>query len=105
MSFLELFDAEIASLQAQLDAVKAERRKTKDLASHRTGMKRNIEAILKGKKGRDVFYRNLLEQMVGYKYNRVELRLNHLPQEFQFTLEPCKGKNHYPKRTVPASVQ
>ncbi len=105
MSFMELFDEEIASLQAQLDAMKIEKRKTKDLASHRTGMKRNIEAILKGKKGRDVFYRNLLEQMVVYKDNRVELRLNHLPQEFQFTLDPCKGKNHYPKRTTPASAQ
>ena len=103
MSFLELFDTEIASLQAQLDAVNEDRRKTKDLASHRTGMKRNIEAILKGKKGRDVFYRNLLEQMVVYKDNRVELRLNHLPQEFQFTLEPCKGKNHYTKRTASAA--
>ena len=103
MSFLELFDTEIASLQAQLDAVQAERRKTKDLASHRTGMKRNIEAILKGKKGQDVFYRNLLEQMVVYRDNRVELRLNHLPQEFHFNLEPCKGKNHYPKRKSPAA--
>lgn len=103
MSFLELFDAEIAGLQAQLDAVKAERRKTKDLASHRTGMKRNIEAILKGKKGQDMFYQNLLEQMVVYKDNRVELRLNHLLQEFYFNLEPCKGKNHYPKRKSPAA--
>ena len=103
MSLMELFDEEIASLQAQLDVVKAERRKTKDLVSHRTGMKRNIEAILKGKKGQDVFYRNLLEQMVVYKDNRVEIQLNHLPQEFHFNLEPCRGKNHYPKRKSPAA--
>ena len=67
-------------------------------------MKRNIEAILKGKKGRDIFYRNHLEQMVLHKDNTLELRLNYLPQEFRFVLEHCKGKNYYPKHTDPADA-
>ena len=55
-------------------------------------MQKKITAIVGGETDSEVFYKNLLDHMVVYKENKVEVCLNRLPQKWIFALEPlCRN--------------
>lgn len=89
----ERYDRELFALQKRLDAVKSRARIAYGTDTLREDIKKHVAAIVNNAEASDVFYKNILERMVVYKDQRIEVKLNHLPQKWIFVLESLRDVN------------
>lgn len=83
----ERYNRGLSALQNRLDEVKAKENSTNEMANLQDDVKKSIAAIVNGTVNSDIFYRILLDHIVVYQNNRVEVCLNHLPQKWNFELK------------------
>ena len=83
----ERYDKQLAGLQARLNAVREKEKLRYDTDQLATDVRRQVSDILSGETDSEVFYKNILDQMVVYQDSRVEVRLNLLPMKWVFVLE------------------
>ena len=94
------YDARISSLQQRLSAIREREKLCYDTGQLSADVKRQVSSILGGETESEVFYKNILDQMVVFPDSHVELRLNLLPIKWVFVLdrlnclnEKNEGKN------------
>ena len=83
----ERYDKEISGLQTRLDAVREKEKLRYDTGQLGADVRKQVNAMLSGDTDSEVFYKNILDQMIVYKDCHVELRLNLLPIKWVFVLE------------------
>lgn len=83
----ERYDKQMAGLQARLNAVREKEKLRYDTGQLAADVRRQVSDILSGEADSEVFYKNILDQMVVYQDSRVEVRLNLLPMKWVFVLE------------------
>ena len=83
----ERYDRQMAGLQTRLDAVREKEKLHYDTEQLGADVRKQVNGILSGDTDSEVFYKNILDQMVVYKDCHVELRLNLLPMKWMFVLE------------------
>lgn len=88
----ERYDKELDALRVRLEAVRSKAGAAYEAETRRKEVQKKITAIVGGETDSEVFYKNLLDHMVVYKENKVEVCLNRLPQKWIFALEPlCRN--------------
>ena len=83
----ERYDREIAGLQTRLDAVREKEKLHYDTDQLSAVVRKQVGSILSGDTDSEVFYKNILDEMVVHKDCHVEVRLNLLPMKWVFVLE------------------
>ena len=83
----ERYDGQLAALQARLEAVREKEKLRYDTGRLAEDIRRQVESILSGETDSEVFYKNILDQMIVYQDGKVEVRLNLLPMKWAFVLE------------------
>jgi DNA invertase Pin-like site-specific DNA recombinase len=83
----ERYDGELSALRRRLAAARERERLARGEAGLAEDIRRQVRSVLGGEAGSEVFYRNLLEQMVVYRDGRVEVTLRLLPMKWVFALE------------------
>ena len=78
---------QLAALQARLEAVREKEKLRYDTGRLAEDIRRQVESILSGETDSEVFYKNILDQMIVYRDGKVEVRLNLLPMKWAFVLE------------------
>ena len=86
----EKYDGQLADLQTRLQAVRQKETLRYDTTQLAGDVRKEVTAVVRGKTESETFYKNILDHMTVFKDNRVELRLNLLPQKWVFVL----GKLH-----------
>ena len=86
----EKYDGQLADLQTRLQAVRQKENLRYDTTQLAGDVRKEVTAVVRGKTESETFYKNILDHMTVFKDNRVELRLNLLPQKWVFVL----GKLH-----------
>ena len=86
----EKYDKELSGLNERLQAIRKRQELRYDLDTLTGDIRKEVTSIVKGEKDSEVFYKNLLDHLIVYPGNRVELRLNLLPHKWTFVL----GKLH-----------
>ena len=94
------YDARISSLQQRLSAIREREKLCYDTGQLSADVKRQVSSILGGETESEVFYKNILDQMVVFPDSHVELRLNLLPMKWVFVLGKMCNRN----ASVPISV-
>lgn len=84
LSFKEKYEQQLSGLLRRLDEAETRRENKQDSAAMRALIKAELAAILTGETDSEVFYKNILESLTVFKDRHMELRLNYLPQVFQF---------------------
>ena len=90
----ERYDRQMAGLQTRLDAVREKEKLHYDTNQLSADVRKQVNAILSGDTDSEVFYKNILDQMVVYKDCHVELRLNLLPMKWVFVLDRLACLKH-----------
>ena len=83
----EKYDGQLADLQNRLQSVMQKdspRYATEQLAGD---IRSEVTGIVNGEQESEVFYKNILDHMAVFRDNRVEVRMNLLPQKWVFVLE------------------
>ena len=83
----EKYDGQLADLQGRLQTVRQKAALHYDLDALKADVKREVTAIVRGDTQSEVFYKNVLDHLTVCYDNRVELRLNLLPQKWVFVLD------------------
>ena len=83
----EKYDGQLADLQGRLQTVRQKAALHYDLDALKADVKREVTAIVRGDTQSEVFYKNVLDHLTVCHDNRVELRLNLLPQKWVFVLD------------------
>ncbi len=83
----ERYDKQLGGLQERLDAVKARERVQYDTGSLKEDVRKQVTDMVSGLTESEIFYKNILDQMVVYSEGRVEVKLNLLPQKWTFVLQ------------------
>ena len=83
----EKYDGQLADLQSRLQTVRQKAALHYDLDALKADVKREVTAIVRGDTQSEVFYKNVLDHLTVCHDNRVELRLNLLPQKWVFVLD------------------
>ena len=83
----EKYDGQLADLQNRLQTVRQKAALHYDLDALKSDVKREVTAIVHGDTQSEVFYKNILDHLTVCHDNRVELRLNLLPQKWVFVLD------------------
>ncbi len=83
----EKYDGQLADLQGRLQTVRQKAALHYDLDALKADVKREVTAIVHGDTQSEVFYKNVLDHLTVCHDNRVELRLNLLPQKWVFVLD------------------
>ena len=83
----EKYDGQLADLQSRLQTVRQKAALHYDLDALKADVKREVTAIVHGDTQSEVFYKNVLNHLTVCRDNRVELRLNLLPQKWVFVLD------------------
>ena len=83
----EKYDGQLADLQGRLQTIRQKAALHYDLDALKTDVKREVTAIVRGDTQSEVFYKNVLDHLTVCRNNRVELRLNLLPQKWVFVLD------------------
>ncbi len=87
----EKYDGQLADLQDRLQAVMQKENLRYDTEQLAEDIRREVTAIVRGETDSEVFYKNILNHMTVFKDNRVEVRLNLLPQKWVFVLEKLQN--------------
>ena len=83
----EKYDGQLADLQGRLQTVRQKAALHYDLDALKADVKSEVTAIVRGDTQSEVFYKNVLDHLTVCHDNRVELRLNLLPQKWVFVLD------------------
>lgn len=83
----EKYDHQLADLQDRMLAVRQRENLHYDLTQLSADVKQEVSAIVNGDTQSEVFYKNILDHLTVYPDNRVELRLNLLPQKWVFVVD------------------
>ena len=84
LSFKEKYEQQLSGLLSRLNETEIRKENKQDSAAMRALIKAELAAILTGETDSEVFYKNILESLTVFKDRHMELRLNYLPQAFQF---------------------
>jgi len=83
----ERYDKQMGELQERLQAVKAREQIHYETGSLKSDVRKQVTDMVSGLTESEIFYKNVLDQMVVYPDQRVEVKLNLLPQKWTFVLE------------------
>lgn len=83
----ERYDKQIADLNERLKTVKEKDSLHYETDSLKEDVSKQITNLASGLTQSEIFYRNVLDQMVVYPDQRVEVKLNLLPQKWVFVLQ------------------
>lgn len=78
------YDNQIMDLRERLGRAEQRQKEKKDPHTLKASIESEVTAILSGETESDVFYKTILHSLTVFKDRHMELRLNHLPQVFQF---------------------
>lgn len=84
ISFTEKYEQQLSGLRKRLEEAQKRKDTNQDFAALKAQIQTEVSAIAKGETGSEVFYKTILESLTVFKNRRMELRLNLLPQVFQF---------------------
>lgn len=83
----ERYDKQIGELKERLEMIKAREQIHYETGSLKNDVQKQVTDIVSGLTESEIFYKNVLDQMVVYPDQRVEVKLNLLPQKWIFVLE------------------
>ena len=83
----ERYDKQIGELQERLEMVKAREQIHYETGTLKSDVRKQVSDMVSGITESEIFYKNVLDQMVVYPDQRVEVKLNLLPQKWVFVLE------------------
>ena len=89
----ERYDKQIFELQERIDKTKARERMNYETGTLRSDIKAKIVDMVSGLTDSEIFYKNILDHMIIYPGQRVEVRLNLLPQRWNFVLQKISEFN------------
>ena len=90
----ERYDKQIGELQERLQAVKAREQIHYETGSLKSDVRKQVTDMVSGLTESEIFYKNVLDQMIVYPDQRVEVKLNLLPQKWIFVLQKLSELNH-----------
>ena len=90
----ERYDKQIGELQERLQAVKAREQIHYETGSLKSDVRKQVTDMVSGLTESEIFYKNILDQMIVYPDQRVEVKLNLLPQKWIFVLQKLSELNH-----------
>ena len=98
----ERYDKQIGELQERLQAVKTREQIHYETGSLKNDVRKQVTDMVSGLTESEIFYKSVLDQMVVYPDQRVEVKLNLLPQKWIFVLEKLSDlKNQSNHRNLP----
>ena len=98
----ERYDKQIGELQERLQAVKTREQIHYETGSLKNDVRKQVTNMVSGLTESEIFYKNVLDQMIVYPDQRVEVKLNLLPQKWIFVLEKLSDlKNQSNHRNLP----
>ena len=98
----EHYDKQVVELQERLQAVKAREQIHYETGSLKNDVRKQVTDMVSGLTESEIFYKNVLDQMVIYPDQRVEMKLNLLPQKWIFVLEKLSTlKNRSNHKNLP----
>ena len=97
--FGKITSKEVAQHLSQMVGTEIDKRKVE----LERDIKRRVTALVQGEQASETFYKTILDQMVVYPDQRVEVRLNLLPRTWTFVLERL-GQSAQNSPSVPISV-
>lgn len=83
----EHYDKQISELQERLENVRAREQIHYETGSLKNDVQKQVTDMISGLTESEIFYKNVLDQMVVYPNQRVEVKLNLLPQKWTFVLQ------------------
>lgn len=83
----ERYDKQMGDLQERLQAVKTREQIHYETGSLKSDVRKQVTDMVSGLTESEIFYKNVLDQMVVYPDQRVEVKLNLLPQKWIFVLQ------------------
>ena len=83
----ERYDKQIGELKERLEMIKAREQIHYETGSLKSDVRKQVTDMISGLTESEIFYKNVLNQMVVYPDQRVEVKLNLLPQKWIFVLE------------------
>ena len=83
----ERYDKQIGELKERLEMIKAREQIHYETGSLKNDVRKQVTYMVSGLTESEIFYKNVLDQMVVYPDQRVEVKLNLLPQKWIFVLE------------------
>lgn len=83
----ERYDKQISKLQERLNVIKVRERICYETGDLKSNVRKQVTDIVLGLTESEIFYKNMLEQMVIYPDQCVEVKLNLLPQKWIFILQ------------------
>ena len=90
----ERYDKQMGELQERLQAVKAREQIHYETGSLKNDVRKQVTDMVSGLTESEIFYKNVLDQMVVYPDQRVEVKLNLLPQKWIFVLQKLSDLKH-----------
>ena len=90
----ERYDKQMSELQERLQAVKAKEQIHYETDSLKSDVRKQVTDMVSGLTESEIFYKNVLDQMVVYPDQRVEVKLNLLPQKWIFVLQKLSELNY-----------
>ena len=87
----ERYDKELSELNSRMDVVKARQRIVYETSTLRDDVRKQVNSIISGDQGSEVFLKNVLDHMVVFQDKRIEVRLNLLPHKWIFVLEQLRN--------------
>ena len=83
----ERYDKQMGDLQERLQTVKTREQIHYETGSLKSDVRKQVTDMVSGLTESEIFYKNVLDQMVVYPDQRVEVKLNLLPQKWIFVLQ------------------
>ena len=90
----ERYDKQISELQERLQTVKEREQLHYETGSLKSDVQKQVTDMVNGITESEIFYKNVLDQMVVYHDQHVELKLNLLPQKWIFVLQKLSDLKH-----------
>lgn len=90
----ERYDKQIGELQERLQIVKAREQIHYETGALKSDVRKQVTDMVSGLTESEIFYKNVLDQMIVYPDQRVEVKLNLLPQKWIFVLQKLSELNH-----------
>lgn len=89
----ERYDKQIGELQERLKTVKAGEQIHYETGSLKSDVRKQVTDMVSGLTESEIFYKNVLDEMVVYPDQHVEVKLNLLPQKWIFVLQKFSDLN------------
>lgn len=83
----ERYNQQIGELQEQLENAKSRENICYDTESLEADVRKQVADMVCGLEENEIFYKNILDEMIVYPDQRVEVKLNLLPQKWIFVLQ------------------